>query len=239
MGHIVVQKIHVKYVDLEVLSYQNQSMFSLGNNYAFIPGKESHELSWGGRLFLSTALLLHWAQWLGQAILTSAWCHADVRLAPDWCQTDVDVNQSQSSELWPLTNHWVHSVQPLICYVISLIQWASETDTYTERSFPETSHTLYGWSKNKRNQPASSKMYKWKKMFYICSKKLCASKFSTKQKNTFPTAFIQSERWNYTVLAHLYIKIKLKFGFHPNLIGFKILCIGLSKMCAQVLTKTL
>lgn len=77
-------------------------------NYAFIPGKESHELSWGGRLFLSTALLLHWAQWLGQAwaptrtahvpaVVTSCWRQAYVRLAPDWRQNDeVPVNQSQT-----------------------------------------------------------------------------------------------------------------------------------------------
>ena len=59
------------------------------------------------------------------------------------------------------------------------------------------------------------------------------------KENTFPAAFIQSERWNCTVVAHLYIKINLKFGFHPNLIGFKILSIGAEQNVCTSLDKNI
>ena len=41
------------------------------------------------------------------------------------------------------------------------------------------------------------------------------------------------------MLAHLYIKIKLKFGFHPNLIGFKILSIGAEQNVCTSLDKNI
>ena len=57
-----------------------------------------------------------------------------------------------------------------------------------------------------------------KKCFIFIPRNCVLRNSQKKQINTFPTALIQSERWKCTVLAHLYIKIKLKFGFHPNLI---------------------
>ena len=78
-----------------------------------------------------------------------------------------------------------------------------------------------------------------KNVLYLFQETVCFVILNKTKKNTFPTAFIQSERWNCTELAHLYIKKKLKFGFHPNLIGFKILSIGAEQNVCTSLDKNI
>ena len=62
-----------------------------------------------------------------------------------------------------------------------------------------------------------------KNVLYLFQETVCFVILNkTKQKHFSPQPSFKARGGNYTVLAHLYIKIKLKFGFHPNLIGFKI-----------------
>ena len=117
-------------------------------------------------------------------------------------------------------------------------------------------------SANRPNQLANIKKVHIKKnVLHLFQETVCFV-ILNKTKNTFPTAFIQSKRWDCTVLAHLHIKrefikkmkvwISSKLFVEPfppqekldistlhNIIGFKILSIGAEQNVCTSLDKNM